>query len=237
MSPPPGLGDDPLAALPEPGALRAPEAWVERALGLTEGLRLDEGARLTTSERAGGEALGRFALGLLWADWACYRAPVDRAGWARMRRVVEAFPRGFRLWWVSAPGGGWVPVGYTGWYPICAQTFARLEDAPASITDRGQVAPLGAGEPDEGWVYVFNYSALPCAWGTGLTRALLGALGRDIAQARGLSTVCVSPQGARVAVGFARQGFEMAHRGVCVVGGCEEDVYTGRRGGARGAGP
>lgn len=163
-----------------------------------------------------------FVLGTFLADLACYPAPVDQVGFERLAYVMHVFPRGFRLWGGEVPGAGWLPVGYTGWYPIAASSFEVLENA--SLRDR-MVVPLPAIEPGGSFVYVFNFSIVPQLRGTVASKRLVRALAEDIAaaKARGLAAITVSAEGARVV-----ERFGMKRTGTIEVGGSEEAVYTSR---------
>ncbi|MCA9554757.1 MAG: hypothetical protein KC933_32305 [Myxococcales bacterium] len=158
---------------------------------------------------------------VLLADWASYPAPVDQVSLARLTRVLDAFPRGFRTWWLDHPELGPVPVGYSGWYPIAPELFERLRLSPESITDRGEVLPLGEAS-DERALYLFNYSVIPQLRGGPVAGELLRALANDVAMAphAGLCAITVSEDGARVA-----RRFGMTRKGACVVDGVEEQVY------------
>jgi hypothetical protein len=162
--------------------------------------------------------LDRFAEQALAADWACYTAPADRAEADRLRAVIAAFPRGFRLYL-----SGGEPVGYTGWYPLPRDVFDRLHDAPQSLTHRGQVMALPGLPPGGGYLYLFNYSIVPALRKTAHSRALVQAYAREINATPhlGLAAVTVSPDGVRVA-----EKFGMSYRGDMTHDGVTEGVYA-----------
>ena len=168
-----------------------------------------------------------FALATFLADLACYPEPVDQVDLARLLYVMSVFPRGFRLWGAETPELGWVPVGYSGWYPIAPATFELLEQKAASLRDR-MVAPLPAEEPAGSFVYVFNFSIVRALRGTPASRRLVQGLAEDLAGVRqlGLAAITVSPEGTRV---VERLG--MRRTGTMVVEGCEEGVFTARTSG------
>jgi len=172
-----------------------------------------------------GDPLWRaFAWATFLADQASYPEPVDQVDLARLLYVMAVFPRGFRLWGAEAPGLGWVPVGYSGWYPIAESSFELLEQRAASLRDR-MVVPLPAVEPEGSFVHVFNFSIVRALRGTVASKRLVRGLAGELAgvRRRGLSAITVSPEGARV---VERLG--MRRTGTMVVGGCEEGVFTGR---------
>lgn len=165
-----------------------------------------------------------FAMATFLADLASYPAPVDQVDLARLLYVIAVFPGGFRLWGAEAPGLGWVPVGYSGWFPIAESSFTLLEQHPASLRDR-MVAPLPAVEPEGSFLHVFNVSIVRPLRGTVASKRLVRGLAGDLAgqRHRGLSAITVSPEGARV-----MERFGMRRTGTMRVGGCEEGVFTCR---------
>ncbi len=165
-----------------------------------------------------------FVAALYLADVASYPRPVNQVDLAHLHHVVRVFPRGFRLWSAEIPGAGRLPVGYSGWYPIAAATFARLEHEAASMRDRA-VPPLAAVEPGGGFVYLFNYSVVPQLRGTSAARRLMQAYAGDVdaVGACGMAAITVSGDGERVAGRFG-----MRRTGTIVVEGCEEGVFTRR---------
>jgi hypothetical protein len=164
----------------------------------------------------------RFALATLLADWACYPRPRDRVDVARLLSVLWRFPRGFRVW-LGKIGEDWLPVGYTGWYPIAPALFHRLCTDPASIADRGAVVPLSAIDPAGACIYLFNYSIVPPLRHTAHSATLLKALARDIAGVplAGAAAITVSADGARVA-----ERFGLSHTGDISIDGEAEHVYA-----------
>lgn len=231
MSPP---RPDPLRAIPAPAF---PEAWLHRRLAALQSLPRAPGLAdavmslgyLPPTESS---CLGRygdprwlsFALGAFLADLACYPEPASQVGFERLLLVMHAFPEGFRLFYVELPELGFLPVGYTGFYPISAHVFQALEQDRPPLRAR-LVPPLSAFEPDGSFVYLFNYSIVAPLRGTSAAGRLVRALSSDVmaARPRGLSAITVSPDGARVASRFG-----MRHTGTIVQGGHEEQVFTVR---------
>ncbi|MFO0759617.1 MAG: hypothetical protein U0359_24200 [Byssovorax sp.] len=174
--------------------------------------------------------LGRFAdarfrtlvAATFLADLASYPAPVDQVDFERLLYVMHRFPQGFRMWSAEVPGAGRLPVGYSGFYPIARTSFTLLEQEPATLRDR-MVVPLPSLEPGGSFLYLFNFSVVPALKRTSVSRRLLQALAGDIARAapRGLSSITVSPDGARVVTRFG-----LKQTGTLVVDGCEEAVFT-----------
>lgn len=228
------MGDGTRDALLEiPGDWADADAWLEARLATLKHLALSASSmEPVLYEEESGDVFGRygrrrwrsFVLGTFLADLACYPEPVDQVGFERLAYVVHVFPRGFRLWGCEVPGIGWLPVGYSGWYPIAATSFELLEQKASSLRDR-MVVPLPEVEPGGSFVYVFNFSIVPELRGTPASKRLVRALADDLAaaQPRGLAAITVSPEGARVV-----ERFGMKRTGTLVIGGCEEQVFTSR---------
>jgi hypothetical protein len=164
----------------------------------------------------------RFLLGIFAADLGCYLPKVDQVSFQRLVYVVHSYPEGFRLWFGRAATEGWVPVGYSGWYPISTASFEIIEQRPDALRDR-MIVP--AAEPQPRFAYVFNYS-LTAPWRQArFSRQLLGALDGALKRhaLEGLATITVSEDGARVA-----RRFGMQRTGALVVDGSEEDAWAGR---------
>ena len=236
----PGVEPEILAALPDwdrlgPGL----EAWrvdrLERLAMLDPAPALL--ATLCSTGLAGSEDCGplgpfasprwrKLALATWVADHACYPAPADRVDLGRLLHVLQAFPQGFRLWWVRDPAAGWLPVGYSGWHPIPGALFELLCRSPAELGDRGALAPLSALDERGGsYICLFNYSIVPPLQHGPGSRRLLAALAADLARIRlrGLAALTVSPAGARVASRFGLQPV-----GELVVAGSRETAYAVR---------
>jgi len=77
----------------------------------------------------------------LLADWLVYVDPADRVDYHRLKRIMEMFPAGFRVWFLRITPNEFVPVGYTGWYPLAKNLFLRAYDHPNTITHRGELIP------------------------------------------------------------------------------------------------
>jgi hypothetical protein len=171
----------------------------------------------------------RFALGIFAADLACYGTPGEQVTFDRLSYVVSRFPQGFRLWWRGTADRGWLPVGYTGWYPVSETTFERLEAGDPALADR-LIPPLttmpGAAE-NRPFVYVFNYSADPSSRRSALSKALMQRLDQDLIAARpaGLAAITVSSDGLRIATRFG-----MKRRAGLDHGAVSESVHAVRFG-------
>ncbi len=161
-----------------------------------------------------------FVRGVLVADWACYTAPEDQVDEARLRRVIETFPEGFRLYLREGR-----PVGYTGWYPLPRDLFDRLHDTPQNFTHRGQIMPLPSLSPQGDYLYLFNYSIIPALHKTPESSALVQDFARTVRATphRGMAAVTVSPDGVRVA-----EKFGMTYRGDMTHDSVKEGVYAFR---------
>lgn len=158
----------------------------------------------------------RFVLGIFFSDWACYTKDADRADFARLVSVVATFPSGFRLWLCRLPDETYIPVGYTGWYPITDSIFELLLHNPASITHRGFMVPCRDLSLQGNNIYLFNYSIIPQLRKRPPSSLLLKNLAKDVSKinAHGIAAVTVSPDGIRVAERFGlRQTGSMTHDG------------------------
>ena len=182
-----------MLAVPDTADLHALATWLdERRAFLRDRPRSDEWAAAVEPlvpaldvppgplGRHGDRGWRAFAWGTFLADLASYPAPVDQVDLARLLHVLAVFPGGFRLWGAEAPGLGWVPVGYSGWYPIAESSFTLLEQHPASLRDR-MVAPLPAVDPAGSFLHVFNVSIVRPLRGTVASSAASPAISRTSA--------------------------------------------------------
>jgi hypothetical protein len=167
----------------------------------------------------------RLVVSAFLADWACYRAPVDRVGFDRLLHVMHVFPAGFRLFWARMPEAGWLPVGYTGVHPISAATFEVLSAGAPGMRERAAM-PTAALEPGGSFLHLFNYSIIEPLRGTASSKRLVRGLSADVEAIawEGLSAFVVSRDGRRVA-----ERFGMKRSGTITVEGSEEHIYIGRR--------
>lgn len=189
--------------------------WLEERLALlgaaAAGSVAGAGMRAVDAAAAGAGVHGpRLLPALLLCDWACYPRPQDRVEPGRLREVVEAFPAGFRAYFArfaAAGDPGWLPVGYSGWFPIAEETFRLFRAGSPRLADRRRIRPLSSLSPQGDFLYLFNYSVLPALRGTACARRLLGELGIEIGRTaiRGLCAITVSEDGARVARRFGMQ--------------------------------
>jgi hypothetical protein len=166
--------------------------------------------------------LQRFILALFAADLGCYVAKVDQVNFERLVYVVHSYPQGFRLWFGRTAADGWVPVGYSGWYPISEASFELLERRPGSLRDR-MIVPAVDARPR--FAYVFNYSLTRPWRRVPFSRRLLASLDKSLPRQllEGIATITVSGDGARVA-----RRFGMAPSGTFVIDGSEEQAWAGR---------
>jgi hypothetical protein len=230
-----------LEGVPDLGDVAAATAWFEAKQAILRSLEPSPeieascrsvavndlvGAPSPPFGRYGDAAWRKLVLATLLVDWSCYPAPVDRVGIERLFQVMHVFPAGFRVWWVNDPGSGWLPVGYTGWYPIAELTFETLDARTSALFDRN-VPALPAIDPGGSFLYLFNYSVLESLRRTSCSRRLLRALADDLAAVplRGLAAIAVSEEGIRVA-----ERFGMRRSGTLVLDGAPEHVYTRRVG-------
>lgn len=166
-----------------------------------------------------------FLAAAFFADWACYTTEVDRVDFTRLAFVMSRFAAGFRVFW-SDVGGRYLPVGYTGWYPIERGAYERLVRCDPPLVDR-MVVPLGSvpAERPARFLYLFNYSIVPQLRGTPAGKALVTRYVRDVhdADAAGLAAIAVSNDGVRVATRFG-----LAKTGALnIPGESPEHVLTG----------
>ncbi len=167
----------------------------------------------------------KFVAAAFLADIASYPEPAEQVGLERLMYVMHVFPRGFRVWGAIMPDGLWLPVGYSGWYPIPETSFEILEQKTKSVRDR-MVVPLPNVVPEESFLYLFNFSIIEPLRRTSASRRLVRAFAEDITRqaARGLVATTVSAEGGRVC-----ERFQMKKTGAILIDGNEESVYTVRR--------
>jgi hypothetical protein len=114
-------------------------------------------------------------------------------------------------------------VGYTGWYPIAGPIFDLMYDNPESITHRGIIMP--AKLEAHPYVYLFNYSVIPQLRKTRHSARVVKSLAQELEsiRPRGMATVAVSEDGARIASRFG-----LSQRGTMRFQGEEEKIYAMR---------
>jgi len=162
----------------------------------------------------------KFVLATFMADLLSYNTPVDQVNFERLLFVMHAFPQGFRTWWIQLANDSWIPVGYTGWYPMLETTFELFERNPEKLKDRMVVPQLSSH-----YLYLFNFSVVPTLKKTPFSRLLMKGFLKDIneQQAQGLACITVSEDGVRVA-----NSLEMSCKGHLTIDGIAEDVFTVR---------
>lgn len=146
----------------------------------------------------------RFAAATFAADLVCYHTPADQVSFERLLLVLHAFPEGFRTWGVVDDEGEWLPVGYSGFYPIAEETFAQLEQADPRLASRWILPSSPSSGHNAAYVYLFNYSIAAPLRKSAYSKRLLSSLAADLAtfSPRGMATITVSPEGLRVAKQF-----------------------------------
>lgn len=166
----------------------------------------------------------KFVLSTFLADLVSYPKLVDQVDFDRLLFVMHAFPQGFRIWWRKFPNQVWLPVGYTGWYPMLETHFEIFEHHPEKLKDR-MVVPYPSSLRNQPYLYLFNYSVIPCLKRSPLTKQLMEKYAQDIntQQARGLACITVSEDGTRVA-----HRFGMKYSGALNFNGNLERVYVKR---------
>lgn len=212
--------------------------WVSRAQGVVPSqvssvVALDF-AGLGAVGRAGSgpqglifeEGFRRWVVAVLVADWATYPLPEDRVDLVRLLLVMQGFPQGFRLW-LAHTNDGFVPVGYTGWYPIPEAHLLALDAGQPPPADR-LFLPLPELPAENRAVYLFNYGIVPQLKGTPYAQQLMRAYAEDLQRLgpTGLAALVVSPDGQRVA-----ERFGMGRRlSLSRDGAPPEGVFVGRVG-------
>ncbi len=190
--------DPRLELIPE----RPTDAWLLARARELSSLDVLEGppSSLILTVAPASEQLRHFTAVLL-ADWACYVAPADKVTPERLRQAMDTFPQGFRSWWIRSPDRDWLPVGYSGWYPVSKETFSLLEQGALSA---GRSVPAISLAEEGALLYLFNYSVLPPLRGSEVARRLVRGLADEVnaLQPRGVAALTVSSDGARVAQRF-----------------------------------
>lgn len=142
----------------------------------------------------------KFVLAVFFADLISYERSTDQVDFERLLFVMHAFPSGFRTWWVKCDG--WLPVGYTGWYPMSEAMFELFEKHPEKLKDRMVVPNVCLKENP--YLYLFNFSIVPELKKSLLSKKLLKQFIADIntQNAAGLACIAVSDDGMRIAGGL-----------------------------------
>lgn len=166
----------------------------------------------------------QFVLATFLADLASYKQSIDQVNFERLLFVMHQFPQGFRTWWVKAQNDIWLPVGYTGWYPMLETMFDLFDTHPEKLIDR-TVIPAKIMQNEKNYLYLFNFSTIPQLKKSQLSKALMKAFIDDITaqKADGIACITVSEDGIRIA-----NRLDMICTGSLVIDGCSENVYTQR---------
>jgi hypothetical protein len=150
----------------------------------------------------------KFVLAAFAADLLSFDKPVDQVNFERLLFVMHAFPEGFRVWWIKC-ADIWLPVGYTGWYPMLETMYVLMETKPDQLKDR-MVVPHPSSISHHPYLYLFNFSVAAICKKTKLSNALMKRYIQEITEqhAKGFSCITVSEDGIRVAnrLGMACSG-------------------------------
>ncbi|HEX4414188.1 MAG TPA: hypothetical protein VH107_11210 [Lacipirellulaceae bacterium] len=165
----------------------------------------------------------KFVNAALAADWACYSAAADQADCGRLSVVIATFPRGFNVWFCNVSPSDWLPVAYTGWYPIGAAAFEKAYAKPSLLYHRGELKPepnLAAGGS---FVWLFNYSIIAQLRKSEQSRAMLQRYAHDLSGEKilGRAAAVLSEESKRVV-----ERFGMSYRGDMTHDGVNENVYA-----------
>ena len=226
------IDDATLAVLPESADRVTVDAWATGIAGSLRTSSFDAARRasftsVSAEDVADTPLFARFINGALAADWACYEAEADRADFARLRNVIDTFPRGFRLWLCRADDGSFLPVGYTGWYPISEEAFTKAYDNPLLLTHRRELWPRATLSPEGDYLWLFNYCILADLRRSVQSRMMLQNYAHDftLISVRGLAAAVLSDESKRVVARFG-----MTYRGDMTHNGVSENVFAVRRG-------
>src|SRR5262245_65153468 len=229
--------DEIMASVPDLGNWEPARLWVADRLDLLRRTAFDPALRTTFAALEApppasfDAALGpygspkwrRFALAAFLADWACYEKPAHRVGFTQLMYVTSVFPAGFRVWMCRWPDGSWVPVGYTGWYPLAEPVYLTLAKSPASANYRGAAVPLRTLAARGNYLFLFNYSIVAPLKTSPESRMMMKSFAEQLAtiDTAGMAAVTVSEDGSRVARRFGLQ-----YAGDMVAGGNVGRVFT-----------
>ena len=163
----------------------------------------------------------KLVLAIYFADIVSYPHITDQVAFERLLFVMHAFPQGFRTWWAKLSEEVWLPVGYSGWYPMLQTAFELFKTNPEKIKDR-TVVPHVSSQNQNPYLYFFNFSVAPPFKKTFLSKALMKNFVQDICSqtAAGLACITVSEDGERVA-----RCFGMSKSGDFILSGQSEGVY------------
>ncbi len=220
--------NDILSTIPDLTTQAEATPWIEKILvNIAEAVFPEDQKPITVSapdKNADPKAWRQFVLAGVAADWACYLKPDDRAEFDRMQSVLDSFPEGFKIYFAKTDKGEFLPVGYTGWYPISEEVFNLLSDTPEKIKHRGAMVPVPL-QPRENYVYLFNFSIAPQLVGSVHSRALIKDYAGQIVSIpkSGMAAVTVSKYGIS-----ACEKFGLHCTGQITHNGDVENVYSAR---------
>lgn len=164
----------------------------------------------------------KFVLATFLADLISYVKPIDQVSFERLLYVMHAFPHGFRTWWVELSNQDWLPVGYTGWYPMLETAYELFEKNPEKLKDR-MVVPNTSVQDKNSYIYLFNFSVGPAYRKSQLSKLIMKKYVQDISEQKpsGLACITVSEDGIRIA-----NRFGMSCCGHLNLDGTLEGVYV-----------
>ncbi|MDD3287744.1 MAG: hypothetical protein PHX43_01885 [Alphaproteobacteria bacterium] len=167
----------------------------------------------------------QFINAVLLADWAAYQAVEDRVEYERLRNVICEFPQGFRVWFCLMSNGAYMPVAYTGWFPISEGLFDKAHDNPQNVKHRKEFFPKNTLSANGGYIWIFNYSIIKPLRKSDQSRLMLKTYAADInnAKPRGLIAAVISEESKSVA-----RKFGMSHVGKMTHMGVSEEVWAVR---------
>lgn len=140
----------------------------------------------------------KFLLSVYYADLASYTKEADQADVPRLWYILNRFPEGFTVWWITLDAKPY-PVGYTGWYYVEEPTFHQVAERTGISSRFFLPAPKKTS-----YIYVFNYSIAPALRHSPYSRTLIKDLAAVLSAIpyKGLFCAAVSAEGIRVAERF-----------------------------------
>ncbi|MDR0563239.1 MAG: hypothetical protein LBG73_11215 [Spirochaetaceae bacterium] len=152
----------------------------------------------------------KFLLSAYYADLASYAKKEDQTDFSRLCYILNKFPEGFTVWWISARNALY-PAGYTGWHYVEEDTFDRLTDMQYRITNRF-FPPAPSATP---YIYLFNYSIAPALNHSEYSRILIKDYVSVISEIpyTGIFCAAVSADGVSVAERFGMNAVRKINNG------------------------
>ena len=221
-----------LASVPDYIEQELIENWTEQQVGILCNATINQRQRdsfvaVTTSDLDPFDTVlrQRFINAALLADWVSYSAPADRVEYPRLSNVINAFPQGFRVWFCQMPDSRYIPVAYTGWYPISEEIFNKAHDCPQDIRHRVELRPQSALSENGNYIWIFNYSIIKPLQKSAQSRKMLQTYAADInaINPHGLVAAVISEESKSVV-----RRFGMIHVGNMTHTGVSEEVWGAR---------